>query len=195
MTMTSAPWSTAFTARPRPAGDRLIEPTVGPEGDATRARLAATAAEPLSPEVIRAELEGQLWMMTPEAFRYFLPAFMAAGIEHYPALVAFVAELVGALTEPSREDVVASLDRLAQIPVDLGLPPTTLGLLREQQLAWFDSGAPRAQFAARVADLTAAEGAAIHAFLAAIRDAHGADFPFGEPQLAIDRHWGRYAVR
>jgi hypothetical protein len=192
--MTSG-WSAAFAARPRPAADRLVESTVGREGDALRALLAAVEPAALSPAAIRGALEGSLWMLTPEAFHYFLPALMAAGIEHYPALAGFVAELVGALTEPAREDVMSSLDRLAEIPIRAGLPASTLGLLRQQQLEWYDSGAPRAQYAARVVGLSAEQGAAIHAFLAAIRDAHGGDFPFDELQVAIDRHWGRYAAR
>jgi hypothetical protein len=65
-------------------------------------------------------------------------------------------------------------------------------MLRAQQLEWFDSGTPTAIFHERFDGLSDAEGAAVLAFLAAFRDAHGADFPFGEVDAAIDRHWSRY---
>jgi hypothetical protein len=102
----------------------------------------------------------------------------------------FASELVGALTEPSREDVVQSFDRDLQIPAGIDLRRSEV--LRTQQLEWFDSGTPVAIFRERVDGLTPAEGAAVLAFFVALQDAHGADFPFDELRLAIDRHWARY---
>jgi hypothetical protein len=103
----------------------------------------------------------------------------------------FVSELVGALTEPSRKDVVEALDRGARIPSGLGFPDD-MTELRKQQLEWFDSGTPLAIFHERVDSLTPAEGAAILAFFVALQEAHGADFPFGELAIAVDRYWTRY---
>src|SRR6185436_893876 len=102
-------------------------------------------------------------------------------------------ELISALTEPSRDDVVTSLDRLAELPPGMTLSnPAVAEQLRKQQLEWFDSGAPTALFEERFSDLTDDEGAAILAFLEAFRDQQGASFPFGELDAAIERHWARY---
>jgi hypothetical protein len=188
-----SPFFAAFAARPRPADSGLLEETVGTEGAGLRALLAATGREDLSPQAIHKDVEGNLWMLTADAFRYFLPAFLDAGVEHYELLGNFVAELISALTEPTLEDIQKALDDLSQIPEGIGLAPDTLRDLRRQQLEWYNSGTPVKKFRARVDGLSAAEGAAILAFMEKIRDAHGEDFPFDEPQLAIDRHWASYS--
>lgn len=179
----------AFDSRPHPTATRIVRPVVSPhEGARLRELLAAKTAAALSVEEIRIEVEGNLWVLTPEAFRYFLPAFLRASLEFYAAVSVFASELVGALTEPARGDVVEALDRAAP---HQGLNETT-ALLREQQLEWFDSGTPLAIFHERVDGLTPAEGAAVLAFFVALDEARGADFPFGELELAVVRHWSRY---
>jgi len=157
-----------------------------------RELLATRNSTELSLHEIRTKVEGNLWMLTAEAFQYFLPAFLQASLESYASVSVFVSELIGALTEPSRTDVVEALDRVAQIPPGLGLSGDMTELLRKQQLEWFDSGTPLAIFHERVDSLTPAEGAAILAFFVALQEAHGADFPFDELQIAIDRYWSRY---
>lgn len=183
----------AFASRPRPPTARILRAEVSDyEGAALRELLAARTPTELSAQEIRDEVGSNLWMLTTEAFLYFLPAFMHACLESYAFISVFASELVGALTEPSRTDVVESLDRLAQVPPGLGLPQETAELLRRQQLEWFDSGWPSAIFREHFESLTQAEGGAILAFLVAMQEAHGGDFPFGQLQVAIDRHWARY---
>jgi hypothetical protein len=181
----------AFAARPRPVDSDLLEPTVGTDGDPLRRLLAATVPADLSADQVRATLEGNLWMLAPATFRYFLPAFLTLAAEHYDVLAYFAAELINALTEPTRDDVVQALDRAAGIPAGLGLPTDTLRDLRQQQLEWFDSGKPLATYRARFEGFSPEEEDAILDFLDAIRDAHGDDFPFHEPQIAIDRRRAR----
>ena len=183
-------FAAAFASRKRPSELALLREPVGSEGNRLRALLASYEPAELSAEAIRTIVEGNLWMLGPEAFRYFLPAFMEAALSHYSSLSVFVSELVGALTEPSRDDVVQALDLATRVPGGLG----SSELLRDQQLAWFDAGTPTAIFRDRVEGLTDAEGNAILAFVRILADAHGADFPFDELQTAIDRHWGRYSA-
>jgi hypothetical protein len=188
----SARWLAAFAHRSRPDYRQLVEPTVGREGDNLQAWLDTAVPATLTAEALREQVEGNLWMLTPEAFRYFLPGFLVAGLAHYDRLGAFVAELVTALTVPLREDVVKALDRLERFPVDVvGMAPAPLGPLRQQQLDWFDSGHPVAQFQARIETLSAAESAVILQFLTLLRDRHADDFPFHELDMAIDRRWAR----
>jgi hypothetical protein len=183
----------AFAPRPRPPADHVVRPAVSRhDADRLRTTLAAKTSAELSAHDIRAAVEGNLWMLTPEAFHYFLPALLYASLESYASISVFVSELVGALTAPSRPDVVEALDRAARVPRRAGLPADTAKALRKQQLEWFDSGAPTAVFHERVDGLTPAEGAAVLAFFVAMQQAHGADFPFGELQAAVDRRWARY---
>jgi hypothetical protein len=183
----------AFASRPQPSADRIIRSTVSRhESDRLRETLATSRSTEITDHELRTVVEGNLWMLTPEAFLYFLPAFLRASLESYGAVSVFASELVGALTEPSRVDVVEALDRLARPPFALGLPVDMLESLRKQQLEWSDSGTPAAIFHERFDGLTHVEGAAILAFLVAFQQVHGADFPFDEIKTAVDRHWARY---
>jgi hypothetical protein len=183
----------AFASRPRPAAGQIIRPSVRhDESDQLRELLAAKTATELTEDELRTVVEGNLWMLTSEAFLYFLPSFLHAALASYSSVSVFASELIGALTEPSRMDVVEALDQLARLPSQLGLPQDMIELLRKQQLEWFDSGSPTGIFHERFDSLTHAEGAAILAFFVAFQEAHGANFPFNELQTAVDRYWARY---
>jgi hypothetical protein len=183
----------AFASRPRPTASEIIRPAVRPqEGDELRELLASRTSAELTDYECRTVVESNLWMLTPAAFLYFLPAFLRASLESYSSVSVFASELIGALTEPSRADVVESIDQLTRNQSELGLPADMPDLLRKQQLQWFDSGTPTAIFHERFDNLTHAEGAAVLAFLDAFQQAHGADFPFDELKTAVDRHWARY---
>jgi hypothetical protein len=183
----------AFASCPRPAAARIVRPESGADGDRVQEALADKTVAEISVHDVNKIFEGNLWMLTPEAFVYYLPALMDSALNQYGSVSVFASELIGALTEPSRADVVASLDRLEQVPPGLALAdPTTRELLRAQQLEWFDSGTPTAIFHERFDGLTPAEGSAILAFLEAFREQHEANFPFGELDAAIDRHWARF---
>src|SRR5690606_36588414 len=136
--------------------------------------------------------EGNLWMLSPEALLYFLPAFLYESMISYETLSVFASELIGALTEPSRDDIENAIESLAQNQSELGLPDDITDVLRSQQLEWFDSGVPTAIFRDRFDHLRHEESAAVLAFLKAFQQAHGADFPFDELDTAIKRHWSRY---
>jgi hypothetical protein len=182
----------AFASRPRPSAMQTLRSTVGPSGDRLRALLATRTAEELSAPDLRSEVEGNLWMLSAEAFRYFLPAFLHAALDSYSSVSVFVSELIGALTAPSRESVSGAIDRLGQALPEIGLPKDTANVLRKQQLEWFDSGTPAAAFHDRLEGLTATEGAAVLDFLQAFQQAHGQDFPFDELQTAVERYWSRF---
>lgn len=179
-------FASAFTDRGRPPPDQLVVPSAGPEGEPLRALLQSAEPGELTAEQVFAQLTDNLWMLSPAAFRYYLPALMHLALHHYDRLSVFASELVGSLTEPRREDLVELLDR-TEAPGPLPLAPETLRHLRPQQLAWFDSGAPTAAYRERMADLTGEERGAIRDFLLKLRSAHGEDFPFGEIDRALDR--------
>jgi hypothetical protein len=188
-----ATFYSAFAARMRPADDNMLRPeALYHEEEGVRDLLTKVAREELAPADIRTELWGNLWMLTPEAYLYFLPAFMATSLASYALVGAFVSDLIATLTEPTRADVVRSLDILAEMPPGIGFTEEIMGLLRTQQLEWIDSGVPQAYFHECVDIMTPAEGAAVLDFLLALQETHGADFPFGEVETAIERHWSRY---
>jgi hypothetical protein len=183
----------AFGSRPRPLTSQIIRPDVSHhEGDGLFELLKAKTPAELTDDDLRTVVESNLWMLTPEAFLYFLPAFLHASLQTYASVSVFASELIGALTEPSRADTVEALDHLAAHQAELALPHDMSELLRKQQLEWFDSGTPTAIFHERFDNLTQAEGAAILAFFDAFQRAYGENFPFDELKTAVDRYWFRY---
>jgi hypothetical protein len=183
----------AFALRPRPSASQILRSEVGyQEGYYLRELLATKTSTELTDYELRTVVESNLWMLTPEAFLYFLPAFLYASLNSYATFSVFASELIGALTEPSRKAIVDALDQVAQFPSELGLPGDLTEILRKQQLEWFDSGIPTAIFHERFDGLTHVEGAAIFTFFVAFQEAHGADFPFEELETAVNRYWVRY---
>lgn len=183
----------AFGSRPKPLANQIIRPVVSHhDGDRLLDLLVAKTSAELTDYELRTVVGCNLWMLTPEAFLYFLPAFMHASLQSYASVSVFASELIGALTAPSRADVVEAVDRLAERPSGLCLPQDRTELLRKQQLEWFDSGAPTAIFHERFDNLTHAEGAAVLAFFVAFQETHGANFPFDELKIAVDGYWSRY---
>src|SRR6266542_42868 len=101
-----ARFSEAFASRPRPLATQILRPGVtGDDDDRLRKLLAAKTDPVVSTHEIQTVIEGNLWMLAPEAFLYFLPAFLDAARSSYPHVSVFASELVGMLTEPSRADV------------------------------------------------------------------------------------------
>lgn len=183
----------AFASRPRPSADTILQPTISEiEGDMLRQYLAARTNEELTAPDLRTLVEGNLWMLTTEAFLYYLPAFLYSALASYENISVFASGLIDVLTEPTRSGVEGSIEQLEQHQSDLSLPEDMTSLLRKQQLEWFDSGAPTAVFHARFDNLTTNEGAAVLAFLNAFQEKYGEDFPFGELETAIKKHWVRY---
>ena len=183
----------AFASRPPPSAGQILRPTVRHhEGDKLRELLATKTSSELTDYEVRTVVESNLWMLSSQAFLYFLPAFLHASLESYASVSVFASELIGALTEPSREDVAEALDQVAQVPPGMGLPADITEVLRKQQLEWFDSGVPTAIFHERFDNLTHIEGAAILAFFVAFQEVYGANFPFDELKAAVDRYWARY---
>jgi hypothetical protein len=165
---------------------------VAGNGDRLRQLLAAKTPEELSPADIRTEVEGNLWMLSSEVFRYFMPSFLDASLNAYSSISVFASELIGALTQPSREAIISGVEQASQTLPELGLSIDGLDGVRKQQLEWFDSGTPEAIFHDRFDDLTTAEGAVTLDFLITFQQRHGRDFPFDEVQTAIVHHWSRY---
>ena len=183
----------AFELRPRPTGTHVVRPESGAGSGRVREVLEDRSVSKVSVADINGVLEGNLWMLTPEAFLYYLPAFMHITLTQYDSVSVFASELVGALTEPTRLDIVESLERFGAFQTGTVEPPDgTADLLRNQQLEWFDSGTPTAIFSERFDDLPDAEGRAILAFLEALRESHAEIFPFGELDAAINRRWASF---
>ncbi len=182
----------AFAKRPRPEANQILRHGVA-RGDELRNFLVGKTSETLTAEDIRTEVEGYLSLLSPEAFLYFLPAFLHASLAHDDIVSVFSSGLIGVLTKPNSQDGIDALDRLREILSEAtGLTDDTLNQIEKQQSEWFSSTIPETIFHERFNNLTHDEGAAILAFLIAFEKDFGMDFPFDELKTAIDRHWYQY---
>ena len=182
----------AFAKRPRPDANQILRQGVA-RGDELRNFLVGKTSETLTADDIRTEVEGYLSMLSPEAFLYFLPAFLHVSLAHDDIVSVFSSGLIGVLTKPNPQDGIDTLHRLREIPSEeTGLTDDTLNQIEKQQAEWFSSTIPGAIFHERFNNLTHDEGAAILAFLVAYEKAFGMDFPFDELKTAIDRYWYQY---
>lgn len=183
----------AFSSRPRPAPTALLDAVNGhPERERARDLLSARRPSELSVAELRDIVGGNLGLLTPDAFLYFLPAFLAAITADYPALTVITSELLSQLTPPVRDEVAARYERLRRNnPSGVGLPEETFEILRSQARQLIDSGILARRFAARFDGIGSQEARAIIAFLHRLRERYGEDFPGGALDAAIAYWEGR----
>ena len=183
----------AFALRPRPLPTQILLPIprVQYEGEELRELLAKITPIELTAYDTRIEVGDNLWMLTPDAFRYFLPAFLYVSLKRYESVGFFASELISDLTIPSRADFVETYDYLAKCSIP-SFPDDMVEDLRENGLEWFDSGQPLATFHERFDSLTLEEGKAVLTFLFLFKESYEEEFLFGELDKAINRHWIRY---
>jgi hypothetical protein len=179
----------AFRRRPRPEPNELVASDVlHPEAAAVSSLLARKDRWELTTSDIRDVLTSELWMLTPSAFHYYLPALLTKVLEDYRALSVFANEVVDALIRPEAADADLIHERLGMTPS--AVPCTAASSLNEL----YNSGWPEQLFLDRFGTLSHEEGEAVLSFILAFREAHGADFPFDELDVAILRHWHRFAA-
>ena len=181
---------------PGPPVVQILRPAVSfYEGGRLRELLAAKASTELTDYELRTVVRGNITILTPKAFFYFLPAFMHAALESYTSVSVFAWSLLVPCADlPARTSWKRSIELLRFRPVSVCIPGDVAELLRKQQLEWFDSGIPAGVFHERFDSVTNLEGAAILSFFDALRETRGADFPFGELETAVSRYWARYRV-
>jgi hypothetical protein len=183
----------AFAFRPQPDSNQIIRKGISPDESQQLCQLLANKkVTELTNYELKTLVEGNLWMLTPKAFLYFLPAFLNNCLQYYSSISIFVSELIGALTQPSRTDVIDSFQYINENQNKFSLPDNMLKILKKQQLELFDSGSPSMIFSERFSNLTENEGKAILKFFEVFQELYGADFPFDELETAIKRYWFRY---
>lgn len=126
-------------------------------------------------------------LMTPQAFAWFLPAYLVMSIALYAQTDTLTTTLITCLTPPDDADAVA-FAALAEQMHELGV---------EVDDAWTGCASGDADllrvFMERASALTRDEKVAVREYLEYIDATHSADFPVCGPKQALDRYW-RLAV-
>lgn len=183
----------AFAERFRPLPSKIFNVKNSLEdGESLHRLLENKTSNSISYIDIRMEVEGKLWMLSAEAYLYYLPAFMYHSLVNYYKISVFVSEFVNSLTKPDRSDITNAIDRLENTPSVLNILDDLTELTREKQEEWFDSGTPSAIFNERFINVSNTEGAAIGRFFEYMMKLHNEDFPFGELGDALDRYWQKF---
>jgi hypothetical protein len=178
----------AFSPRGRPEGS-IFESHSDEVDMPTIERLAREGNWIAIPHDVLCASPLALAFMTPEAFAWFLPAFMVVSVASYAGSDTLTSSVITCLTPPDEADA----RQFEQLVEDLrALDPDLLG----------DEPAPDSlgadaelleQFVERAARLTLPEKAAVRDYLEYIDVAHGADFPAFGPKQALDRYWAAAA--
>jgi hypothetical protein len=138
-----------------------------------------------------------LCFMTPAAYAYFFPAYMVVSITDYKRSDQLPDNLIYHLTLPLREDDERDLkfynDRLDDDNIDME-EKELMEELKAECLASDGSECEQMRqfFMGRASQFSAAQSAVIKQFLEYMQKRHGGDFLHNEPQVAIDRYWGKF---
>lgn len=123
-------------------------------------------------------------IMTPEAFAWFLPAYLVTSVELYSETDTLTSSLIARLTPPDQADArqfEALIEEMRALDVDLVDESPTDCLGADDELLQV--------FMERVAVLTQEEKEAVRGYLEYVDSEHGADFPVFGPKQALDRYW------
>lgn len=159
---------------------QLFSPEVDTE---TIERLARESVWIDLPHEVLCDNPLALALMTPEAFAWFLPAYMVMSITLYAETDTLTTTITTCLTPPDDADKA----QFAQLVEDMRALSVEVD---EAEAGSADEDAGVLQlFRERVAVLTEVEKAAVRDYLEYIHATHGADFPVFGPKQALDRYW------
>lgn len=136
------------------------------------------------------QLRSALPFLSPEGYRFYLPAFMIIAIIDLRRRADVIPdEVIHTLTLPEASDI----DRIRELaklhPAMQPFASDEWEEILKKITATYGTGAPERTFFERVSGFSAAQCKVIHEFLEYMRDVHGAEFPNREPEIAIERYW------
>ncbi len=138
------------------------------------------------------QLQSALFFLTPEGYRFFMPAFMVYSVKDFYGADTIPDEVIQTLTYPEKLD----LDRIR----GMAKHHTELQTLHADE--WqhiinrlaktYDEGSVQRLFLQRVSGFDTAQSRVIRQFLEYLQDTYGEEFPDHEPKVAIERYWYQF---
>jgi hypothetical protein len=180
----------AFKPRELPEGDPIFVSRSSEVDMPTIKRLARQSDWIDFPHDVLCANPLALAFMTPEAFAWFLPAYLVASVTAYSESDTLTSSLITCLTPPdeadSRQFETVIEETRALDPDLLVEEPRPVSLGADDELL--------AYFMERVARLNLDEKSAVRDYLEYIDVTHGEDFPVFGPKQALDRYWAMPAT-
>lgn len=179
----------AFKPRELPEGDPIFLSHSSEVDMQTIERLARQTDWIDFPHDVLCDNPLALAFMTPEAFAWFLPAYLVVSVTLYSESETLTSSLITCLTPPDEADsrqFEALVEETRALDRDL--------LVEEPRPGSLDADDELLEhFMERAAGLNLDEKAAVRDYLEYIDVAHGEDFPVFGPKQALDRYWARVA--
>lgn len=127
-----------------------------------------------------------LAFMTPEAFAWFLPAYLVVSVTRYAETDTLTTTILTCLTPPDEADAStfeALVEDMRALDADILEEDRVDSLGADEQL--------RQLFMARASVLADNEKASVRQYLEHLSATHGADFQAFGPKQALDRYWAK----
>jgi hypothetical protein len=124
--------------------------------------------------------------MTPEAFAWFLPAYLVVSVTRYAETDTLTTTILTCLTPPDEADAStfeALVEDMRALDADIVEEDRVDSLGADEQL--------RQLFMARASVLADNEKASVRQYLEYLNATHGADFRAFGPKQALDRYWAK----
>ncbi len=134
-------------------------------------------------------LRSALPFLSPEGYRFYLPAFMIISIVDFRRADIIPDEVIRTLTLPHASDVERIRELAKLHPSMQPFPADEWEQILKTMAATYGTGGPEHTFFERVSGFNPAQCKVIRQFLEYMRDIHGAEFPNRDLEIAIERYW------
>lgn len=188
----------AFADADYPGDDRIVSSSTGPdfERDAIKRLLKGLGWRDVAPGTLDL-LRDSLPFLSPEGFRFYLPAYMVYCLNDFYRADVAIDNVVHSLTVPCADDLERMQkgfgDYRAGHPEEArALPDDVHESVMRAQADFYDSAANKKFVLDRISGFTAKQSRVIRRYLEYIRDVHGEEFLRDQPQIAIDRFWNKF---
>ena len=183
----------AFGSLPYPGDERIVRDSSGTHLEAQQVKraLAGRHWRDVSFDTLD-ELGSALFFLTPQGYRFYLPAFLVYVLTDFERADVVPDEIIQTLTAPDPVDV----DRIEALarrhpelqPFDSEVWKKILSTVSES----YQSGSAEREFLERVYAFDNRQGKAIRRFLEYMQNVFGDEFAAHEPRVAIERYWHRF---
>lgn len=176
----------AFKNRTLPRADPVFQSRSSEVDMPTMVRLAHQTTWFDFPRDVVSRNPVALAFMTPEAFAWFLPAYLVVSVTRYAETDTLTTTILTCLTPPDDADAStfqALVDDMRALGADILEEDRVDSMGADEQL--------RQLFMARASVLADNEKAAVRQYLEYLDATHGADFPAFGPKQALERYWAK----
>ncbi len=183
----------SFGGLPYPGDEHIVLDNSGAhlECEEIKSALKGRHWRDVSFEILE-ELRSALPFLSPEGYRFYLPAFMVFSIADIYRADVIPDEVIRTLTLPHASDI----DRIKELakghPEMQPFSSDEWEQILKTLADTYSSGTLERMFFERVSGFTAIQCTLIRQFLEYMQDIHGDQFPNGEPGIAIERYWYQF---